>query len=109
MDVVSFPRSQRFRDLGISVDEYTTLSSAADINVGGKKQGLGKKAMFLVDTDRNEYAKEKGYRTFEFTMHPDNCTPKNHIIVGVHSESSDKELSHAFFNEVNQKLTLVIC
>lgn len=106
LDVVSFPRSQAFRNVGISIDEYTTLSSAADVAVG-KKRDRGRKAMYLIDVDRNEYAKEKGYLTHEFTLRPDDCTPKNHVIVGITGHPSTLEsLSHTFFETKNEDLTM---
>ena len=36
----------------------------------------------LVDTDRAELAREKGYHVTLCTLHPPSCTPKNSLLIG---------------------------
>lgn len=81
-DVIHYPRSNTFKNLGISLEEYISIASAADIGQGMKKS-IGRKSMKLIDYDRNLFARENNYKTFDFTMIPDDCTLKNHVIVGL--------------------------
>lgn len=81
-DVIHYPRSNTFRNLDISLEEYVSIASAADIGQGMKKS-IGKKSMRLIDYDRNLFARENNYKTFDFTMVPNDCTLKNHVIVGM--------------------------
>ena len=69
------------------MQDYMTLASSADKgteswNFESESYRMGKKAMGLIDEDRNFRAKEAGYLTTHYSMNPLTCTPKNDIICG---------------------------
>jgi hypothetical protein len=47
----------------------------------------------LIESDRLAAAREAGYRTWLAGMHPDACTPKNDVLVGVFCHSEGDETS----------------
>ncbi|KAL7633340.1 UNVERIFIED_CONTAM: hypothetical protein RMT77_016446 [Armadillidium vulgare] len=84
--VLSYPRSSLYREeLNVSLPEFLILGHAADQTHGkdNPKTDQGKKCMGYVDFDRLSYAKEIGYKTYLCIMNPPECTPKNHVLVGI--------------------------
>ena len=86
--LIPLPRSLKFSDAGVTLNDYMSLSSVADINTSGSSISslqyiTGRNAMALIDLDRNLRASQEGYSTFQFTMHPPTCSPKNDIICGL--------------------------
>lgn len=89
--LIRLPRSDKFLESGVTKEDYMNLASVADVNTSAvslesSDYKTGKKAMSIIDHDRNLRAAECGYSTFQFTMRPPTCTPKNEIICGVASE-----------------------
>lgn len=91
MPHITYPRSQTFCDGGISTQDYMHLAHCADqshvMDKGSsnlKKCEQGQFCMDVVDTDRKMYAEELGYRVMLCRLHPENCTPKNRLLVGVY-------------------------
>lgn len=81
---LSYPRSKSLSGV-LTADEYKTLASAADWTCWDfdSEQGrLGKLCMGYINLDRNLAAEEIGYKTYLFSMHPRESTPKNDIICG---------------------------
>lgn len=106
--VTCLPRSQRFAQAGVTVADYMSLASVADVNTSGvsleSPQYLtGKKAMAIIDHDRNLRASQDGYSTFQFTMRPPTCSPKNEIICGI---SSGDVKSPEYFNTPLEGVTI---
>jgi len=75
--------------------------------------------MGIIDHDRNLRASQEGYSTFQFTMRPATCTPKNEIICGISQgfrqahdpyprarHSEDHFTSPSFFNSNIRDLTV---
>lgn len=89
MPHISYPRCELFRANGITNQEYMHLAHGADqSHVDDGKNNLekckqGQYCMDIVDTDRKLYAEECGYRVMLCRLYPDNCTPKNRLLVGV--------------------------
>lgn len=84
--ILSYPRSSYFSsDLKITLSSYLTLGHAADQTHGkdNPKTEQGKKCMQYVDYDRLLAAQNAGYITWLTIMNPPECTPKNHILIGV--------------------------
>ena len=58
-------------------------------------------AKCYLERDRNMWAEEHGYRTWMFECWPPSCTPKNDIIIGIHtSRMKSIELLHEWVSEV---------
>lgn len=91
---ISYPRSKLYRAHGISTDDYKYLSHAADQahdldktqNADKSLQGMA--CMDYVDTDRKLYAEECGYNVQLTLLHPENCTPKNRLLIGTFDRQS---------------------
>lgn len=109
---IELPRSQLFHNAGVTLQDYMSLSSVADINTSGvsleSKQYLtGKKAMSIIDHDRNQRAAQNGYQTFQFTMKPPTCTPKNEIICGFpKSSNKGQEQTDFFYKPIDNSITV---
>jgi hypothetical protein len=75
----------RYHQLKQQLDDYFSLSKYGDYGewqfdtTTAKERRICKS---LIELDRNLAAEEKGYRTLLLKMKPENCTPKNDIIVG---------------------------
>lgn len=89
MPHISYPRSELFRANGITKQEFMHLAHGADqSHVDDGKNNLekciqGQYCMDIVDTDRKLYAEEYGYFVTLCRLFPENCTPKNRLLVGV--------------------------
>lgn len=83
--ILSYPRSQVYCNLSLSVTEYLTLGHAADQthDETNPKTEQGQLCMRLIDTDRLILAQELSYTTRLVLMQPKSCSPKNHLLIGV--------------------------
>ncbi|XP_037959897.1 glutathione S-transferase C-terminal domain-containing protein homolog [Teleopsis dalmanni] len=88
MPHIKYPLSQRFRDV---IDDYSYLYIAhtADqshelgrTNCKPEITRQGQHCMDIIDTDRKLQAEEIGYRVVLTRLKPEQCTPKNHLLVG---------------------------
>ena len=80
------PTSISVRNAGVTREEYISLTACADHSNSstGEKAAHGKRAMAMLDLDRNLRAEESAveYETKYYRMVPEGCTPKNQILVG---------------------------
>ena len=97
---VERPTSGALRDAGLTRDEYLMIAAGADHS--SQSEERGRKAMSILDLDRNLRAKEAwekdGGRESEFgyhRMHPPSCTPKNQILVGKVVAGGDAAVANA--------------
>jgi len=84
--MVSYPRSQEFREAPINFKDYLVLGHTADQTHGtNQKETQGRQAMNIIDTDRAKMAMETGiYSRVELRrLQPMTCSPKNNLIIGV--------------------------
>ncbi|XP_037035835.1 glutathione S-transferase C-terminal domain-containing protein homolog [Bradysia coprophila] len=87
---IQYPRSATFRtDGGILDTEYMHIAhcsdQAHDVNKGEcnvEKSEQGQFCMDVVDTDRKLMAEECGYKVQLLRLVPEDCTPKNRLLVG---------------------------
>lgn len=88
---IQYPRSDVFRNRGgILENEYIHIAHCADqahdVNKGEcnvEKSVQGQFCMDAVDTDRKLMAEEHGYAVQLMRLVPEDCTPKNRLLVGV--------------------------
>lgn len=88
MPHISYPRSERFRAANITNLDYMNIAHCADqahdldksSNI--EKSYQGQLCMDIVDTDRKLHAEECGYQVRLRRLHPEDCTPKNRLLVG---------------------------
>ena len=72
-----------FRGSTLPENSYEVLAHCADqTHAGDIKSEQGYRAMDIVDTDRCEAVREEGYEVTLSKLHPQDCTPKNNLIVG---------------------------
>lgn len=90
MPHISFPRSKFFRSNNITLDEYLCIAHCADqaydaknINSNIEKGIQGQYCMDIIDTDRKLYMEECGYHTKLTRLYPEDCTPKNRLLIGI--------------------------
>lgn len=89
MPHISYPRSEYFRQNDITEQDFMHIAHCADqahdlaktSNV--EKSVQGQFCMDVVDTDRKLYAEECGYNVTLSRLQPEDCTPKNRLLVGV--------------------------
>ncbi|KAK3877397.1 hypothetical protein Pcinc_017889 [Petrolisthes cinctipes] len=83
--ILAYPRSQIYKDLSLTQGQYLTLGHGADQTHGhdNPKTSQGQQCMRLVDSDRLAAAQELGYSVSLTLMQPPQCTPKNHLLIGV--------------------------
>lgn len=85
---ISYPRSKFYRSYDITANDYKYLSHAADQahelskTQNAEKSLQGMACMDYVDTDRKLYAEECGYVVKLTRLYPENCTPKNRLLIG---------------------------
>ncbi|XP_012277441.1 glutathione S-transferase C-terminal domain-containing protein homolog [Orussus abietinus] len=81
---VVYPRSNVFQK-DIAIRDYLVLGHAADQthDAGNSKTLQGKKCMTIIDTDRKLHAEQFGYNVQLAKLVPEDCTPKNHLLVGI--------------------------
>ncbi|KAM6220714.1 glutathione S-transferase C-terminal domain-containing protein isoform 2-T2 [Rhynchocyon petersi] len=81
----NFPKSEQFKET-LSYKEHMILCRFADqtaVQLPPQRRLIGKQCMYLVDLDRARAAEERGYSVQVISMEPENCSPKNNMIVGV--------------------------
>lgn len=71
-------------DEEVDTHETEAVSDSAKAALEDSKKR--KIAKHIVDWDRLQLAREKGYKTYSFTMEPSTCTPKNDILFGYPEE-----------------------
>lgn len=88
-DRIRYPRSQTFQQSDLLLKEYLCLAHCADqthdldnsrTNVAKSHQGFY--CMDIVDKDRMLRAEELGYTVVQKRLKPENCTPKNRLLIG---------------------------
>ncbi|XP_055644755.1 glutathione S-transferase C-terminal domain-containing protein homolog [Toxorhynchites rutilus septentrionalis] len=88
-DRVRYPRSKVFQQSNLLLKEYLCIAHCADqthdldndrTNVEKSHQGFY--CMDVIDKDRALRAEEFGYTVKQKRLNPENCTPKNRILVG---------------------------
>lgn len=94
---LSYPRSEALT-AELSRAEYEVLARAADF---GHSSELAvaqtevnrrrRRCKTLLESDRNTRAREAGYASWLFVMHPRSATPKNDVLVGVPLEGVDQQ------------------
>lgn len=89
MPHISYPRSAHFHAANITSNDYMYIAHCADqahdINKGPcniVKSEQGQYCMDIIDTDRKKYAEECGYLVTLKRLTPENCTPKNRLLIG---------------------------
>lgn len=83
--MVSYPRSQVFKEVPIAFKDYLVLGHTADQTHGtNDKEAQGRFAMNVIDTDRTEMALETGIYSSVILkqLQPPTCSPKNNLIIG---------------------------
>ncbi|XP_006881217.1 PREDICTED: glutathione S-transferase C-terminal domain-containing protein [Elephantulus edwardii] len=81
----NFPKSEQFKET-LSYKEHMILCRFADqtaVQLPPQRRLIGKQCMCLVDLDRARAAEEHGYSVQVISMEPENCSPKNNMIVGI--------------------------
>lgn len=89
MPHISYPRSEMYKSNNITAQDYMHIAHCADqahdiskpCNV--EKSVQGGFCMDVVDTDRKILAEEHGYTVLLTRLYPEDCTPKNRLLVGV--------------------------
>ncbi|KAK6642341.1 hypothetical protein RUM43_003842 [Polyplax serrata] len=86
--IISYPRSQAFRNTRLTLQEYFVLGHSSDQthDETNMKTSQGNRCMIAIDTDRCLRAEEAGYMVFLSKLDPPSCTPKNNLLVGVPAE-----------------------
>jgi tRNA G46 methylase TrmB len=94
--VLAYPRSNLLKQV-LASNEYFAIAKSADFNAGVEfcldgehtKAAIDKRVIqrrfckSLVETDRNQLAREKNYTTSMYIMFPQTASPKNDILVGI--------------------------
>uniref|UniRef100_A0A8D8CU27 Glutathione S-transferase C-terminal domain-containing protein homolog n=1 Tax=Culex pipiens TaxID=7175 RepID=A0A8D8CU27_CULPI len=92
-DRIRYPRSGVFQRSELLLKEYLCIAHCADqthdlessrTNVAKSQQGFF--CMDVIDKDRALRAEEFGYSVVVKRLRPENCTPKNRVLVGVLEE-----------------------
>ncbi|KAH8392295.1 hypothetical protein KR215_005271 [Drosophila sulfurigaster] len=88
MPHISYPLSERFRKV-LDTKDYLYIAHTADqahelgtTNCKPETTLQGLHCMCVVDTDRKLQAEEAGYKVILTRLKPEQCTPKNHLLVG---------------------------
>ncbi|XP_066990904.2 glutathione S-transferase C-terminal domain-containing protein homolog [Anabrus simplex] len=86
--IITYPRSQHFRNSSMTLREYLVLGHSADQthDANNVKTDQGKKCMGIIDKDRCLQASEAGYIVSLAKLIPESCTPKNNLLVGIPKE-----------------------
>lgn len=92
--IVTYPRSQLFKDSSMTLREYLVIGHSADQthDENNVKTDQGKKCMGIIDMDRCLQAKEASYEVYMAKLIPESCTPKNNLLVGIPSEKYDSQV-----------------
>nr|CAI5843191.1 unnamed protein product [Callosobruchus analis] len=83
---VSYPRSEEYKKLGITYEDYLVLAHSADQTheADNAKTNQGYLCMDLVDTDRKTYVENNNYVVYLGKLQPTHCTNKNNLLVGIY-------------------------
>ncbi|EDW64821.1 glutathione S-transferase C-terminal domain-containing protein homolog [Drosophila virilis] len=88
MPHIAYPLSARFREV-LDTRDYLYIAHTADqahelgtSNCKPETTLQGLHCMCIVDTDRKLQAEEAGYQVILTRLKPEQCTPKNHLLVG---------------------------
>ncbi|XP_055383768.1 glutathione S-transferase C-terminal domain-containing protein homolog [Condylostylus longicornis] len=79
MPHISYPLSKTYKNI-ISEREYLYLTHAADLTINLENDIH---YMDVIDTDRKLFIMEANYECMLSRLIPENCTPKNRLIIGV--------------------------
>ncbi|XP_055837283.1 glutathione S-transferase C-terminal domain-containing protein homolog [Episyrphus balteatus] len=89
MPHIKYPLSKRFQS-ALSERDFLHIAHAADqahelgtLNCKPETTFQGQMCMDIVDSDRKLHAEEAGYEVILTRLRPENCTPKNRLLVGV--------------------------
>lgn len=89
MPHIKYPRSECFRNGNITLDDYLCIAHCADQghDIKANKNNVekciqGQYCMDIIDTDRKLYMMECGYDAQLTRLHPEDCTPKNRLLIG---------------------------
>lgn len=88
MPHISYPRSKFYRQNEITTQDFMHIAHCADQahdlakTSNAVKSVQGQFCMDVVDTDRKLYAEECGYSVTLSRLQPEDCTPKNRLLVG---------------------------
>lgn len=89
MPHIKYPRSECFRSGNITLDDYLCIAHCADQghDIKANKNNVekcvqGQYCMDIIDTDRKIYMMECGYSAQLTRLHPEDCTPKNRLLIG---------------------------
>lgn len=89
MPHIKYPRSECFRNGNITLDDYLCIAHCADQghDIKENKNNVekcvqGQYCMDIIDTDRKIYMMECGYSVQLTRLHPEDCTPKNRLLIG---------------------------
>lgn len=88
MPHIKYPLSKEFRSV-LSENEYMYIAHTADqahalgtLNCSEEHTRQGQLCMDIVDTDRKLKAESAGYNVILTRLKPEDCTPKNRLLVG---------------------------
>ncbi|XP_034669363.1 glutathione S-transferase C-terminal domain-containing protein homolog [Drosophila subobscura] len=88
MPHISYPLSERLQRV-LSTKDYLYIAHTADqahemgtTNCKPETTLQGLHCMSIVDTDRKLQSEEAGYQVILTRLKPEQCTPKNHLLVG---------------------------
>ncbi|XP_055546414.1 glutathione S-transferase C-terminal domain-containing protein homolog [Wyeomyia smithii] len=89
-DAMQYPRSKFFRQSDLLLKEYLCIAHCADqthdldnSRTNLEKSHQGFYCMDIIDKDRAMRAEEFGYTVSLKRLKPENCTPKNRMLVGI--------------------------
>lgn len=88
MPHICYPLSKQFREV-LTQKDFLYIAHTADqahalgtLNCKPETTRQGQLCMDIVDTDRKLQAEETGYKVILTRLKPENCTPKNRLLVG---------------------------
>lgn len=88
-NVTKYPQSKAFKSC-LELDDFITIAHSADQGHDpphGIEESIlmeqGGLCTDIIDTDRKLKAEELGYKVTLKRLHPESCTPKNRLLVGV--------------------------
>lgn len=89
MPHISYPRSKTFNTI-MDEKKYLYIAHAADqahnaekTECNREKSVQGQYCMDIIDTDRKLMAEEAGYNVILTRLQPEDCTPKNRLLLGI--------------------------
>ncbi|XP_037822665.1 glutathione S-transferase C-terminal domain-containing protein homolog [Lucilia sericata] len=99
MPHIKYPLSEKFRQV-LSEKDFMYIAHTADqahamgtLNCRPETTLQGQLCMDIVDTDRKLQAEEAGYKVLLTRLKPEDCTPKNRLLVGrLRQESNTNDI-----------------